>query len=134
GEIGAASLVKPRAVGRKYPVNANFEPGRKQDGPMQGVFQFAHVARPAARIKRASGLDRERTQRKVVGLWIFLEEPLRQRAGIRRTLASGGIFRFTTFRRNNRSSRNLPSQTASVRLRFDVAMIRISTGTRRLPL
>src|SRR5262249_25479575 len=68
GEVGAASLVKPRAVGRKYPVNANFEPGRKQDGPMQGVFQFAHVARPAVRIKRASGLDRERTQRKVVGL------------------------------------------------------------------
>src|SRR5262245_21496936 len=46
---------------------------------------------------------------------------------------SGGILRFTTFRRNSRSSRNLPSRTASVRLRFEVAMIRISTGTGRLP-
>jgi len=42
---------------------------------------------------------------------------------------NGGIFRFTTLSRNNRSSRNGPSRTASARLRFEVAMMRISTGT-----
>ena len=46
---------------------------------------------------------------------------------------SGGIFRFTTLSRNSRSSRNLPSRAASARLRFEVAMMRMSTGTGRVP-
>ena len=46
---------------------------------------------------------------------------------------SGGIFRFTTLRRNSRSSRKVPSRTASARLRFEVAMMRMSTGTGRVP-
>ena len=46
---------------------------------------------------------------------------------------SAGIFRLTTLRRNSRSSRNVPARTASVRLRFEVAMMRMSTATGRLP-
>src|ERR1700738_3181757 len=46
---------------------------------------------------------------------------------------SGGIFRFTTLRRNSRSSRNVPSRTASTRLRVEVAMMRMSTGTGFVP-
>ena len=73
-------------------------------------------------------------RRQAVGLRVFLDEVLRParrcRPGAR---AEAGSFRFTTLRRNSRSSRKVPSRTASVRLRFEVAMMRMSTGTGRAP-
>src|SRR5271155_648585 len=45
---------------------------------------------------------------------------------------NGGSFRFTTLSRNSKSSRKVFSRTASARLRFEVAMMRISIGTGRV--
>ncbi|MEA5413199.1 flavoprotein, partial [Synechococcus sp. BA-120 BA3] len=46
---------------------------------------------------------------------------------------SDGRRRLTTFRRYSRSSRNVPSDTARPRSRFDVAMMRMSTLTGVVP-
>ena len=103
-------------------------------GAVNGVLEFADVAVPAVGDQHACArFGRDRPQRHAVGIGIFLGEVVRQREDVARPLAQRRHVQIDDVQAVERSSRNVPSRTASPRLRFEVAMMRMSTGTGLVP-
>ena len=126
---GAARLVEPAAVGRQDAVNADLGAAGEQHRAVQRVLQLAHIARPAVGGERAAGFRRQRAHGQTVGGGIFLDEILRQLENIGRPIAQRWDLQIDHVEAEQQASRNFPSRTASVRLRLEVAMMRMSTRT-----
>ena len=84
---GVGDLAEAGAVGHDDGVGADAVVLRQQHGAVQGVFEFADIARPGRAEEGLAGVLGERARRQAVGLRIFCDEVIGERDDVTGTFA-----------------------------------------------
>ncbi len=107
--------------------------GRDDHGPLDQVFQFAHVAGPVIFGEQFQGRRPNLRDRLSEAVREVLEEVANEIGNVLGRLRSGGTRIAKTCRRKNKSARNLPASLAASKSRWVAATMRTSTGTGATP-
>ena len=100
--------VEPVAVRGEDGVDADFVALRHQHRTVDGVFEFADIARQRLVVSTRLVIGRKQPRRHAIGVGIFLHEMLRQFENVGRPVAQRRDVQVATLSRNSRSSRKLP--------------------------
>ena len=124
----SSSRVRPGRAGRRArSATTHVRVLRQQNGALDDVIQFAHVALPGVVDQRLHRRLIESDQPFAIALRVYAEEVRGQQRNIFLALAQGREWISMVLRRKSRSSRKRPFATSSARSAFVAEMMRTFT-------